>query len=321
VDFAAAKHMPPVDELFERFASTAPAREIRNARNLVKYPTFEGLLVWVEPAKPRDWHAWAEFLAEYEAVCRSVEPLDRTVLCVVSRGEATRHAIEDEVCLASITYQGTIRREDVQLYVSLLLDERRLGGVERDLTCRLISQLAMWDVDAVHHLARADLPRLLEPASILKEIAEERRWTALADADWESLWIVGAADKFDGEWKRHSALYAIGDSERELERRIWSAEVGVLFPWIEGQRRWLLEQFGSRLAMPFTTRDERVIRDVRDLEIGHIQHLLYQLPRTPPREVMDLVRALKKIRNALSHLEPVSTDVLRGWLGRRARAD
>lgn len=310
VDFSPKKHGQPIDELFERFASASPAREIRTPRTLVKYPTFEGLLVWVEPACADDWRAWADFLTEYERVCRSVEPLEQTLFCVACRGDACRYVIEDEVCLMSVSCQGSVRREDVQLYVGLLLDERGLDGIERDLMCRLITHLAMWDVEAVRQLAHADLASLLEPMSMLKEIAEVRRWDGLADADWETLWIAGAAEKFDGEWRKHSACLSMGDAERELARRIWSAQVEVLLPWIEARRRWLLEQFGSRIRLPFTARDGRTIHDVRDLEIGHIQHLLYQLPLRPSAEVMDSVRALKTIRNALSHLEPVGFELL-----------
>jgi len=319
VNYTPPKHRQPIDVLYERFASAAPAREIRNALNLVKYSRFEGLLVWIDEIDPSDWPAWADFLIEYESACRAVDPLDRTLLCVTSRGEVTRYQIDDEVCLANMTCRGTVWREDVQFYVSFLLEDRGLEGIQRDLACRLISQLAMWDVDAARTLARVDLSSLLEPAPILKQIAEERGWMDLHNNDRETLWIVGAAEEFDGEWKRHSALYAIDDSERELERRIWTAEVEVLLPWVEKQRRLLLEKFGSRLPMPFYTLDRKCITEVRDLEIGHIQYLLCQLRRRPNRHVMDLVWSLKKIRNALSHLEPVSADIVAGSLGRQRR--
>lgn len=317
VNYAPPKDHQPIDVLYERFASAAPAREIRNSRNLVKFSSFEGLLVWIDEIDPPAWPAWADFLTEYESACRAVDPLDRTLLCVTSRGEATRHQIEDEVCLANITCRGTVRREDVQLYVRLLLEDRGLTGTERDLACRVISQLAMWDADAARALARVDLSSLLEPAPILKQIAGERGWMDLHDSDIDSLWMIGAADEFDGEWRRHSALYAIADNDRELDRRIWTAEVEVLLPWIESQRRLLLERFGSTFPLPFRARGDRVINDIRDLEIGHIQHLLYQAARRPDRDVMDLVRALKKIRNALSHLEPVGAEIVASSLGRR----
>lgn len=70
-------------------------------------------------------------------------------------------------------------------------------------------------------------------------------------------------------------------------------------------------------TVPFRAQDDRIINDIRDLEIGHIQHLLYQVARRPDRDVMDLVRALKKIRNALSHLEPVGAEIVASALGRR----
>ena len=72
-----------------------------------------------------------------------------------------------------------------------------MQGPERDLACRLISHLAMWDFDAARALACRSLSDLLEPAPILKHMAEERGWIDLHDRDCESLWMVGAAEKFD----------------------------------------------------------------------------------------------------------------------------
>ena len=319
VNYRPPAHRQPIDVLYERFASAAPAREIRNARNLVKFSGFAGLLVWIDEIAPSDWPAWADFLTEYESACRAADQLDRTLLCVTSCGEATRYQIPDEVCLVNMTCRGTVRRDDVQLYVSFLLEDRGLNGTQRDLACHLIAQLAMWDVDAARALARVDLSSLLEPAPMLKQIAGERGWMDLDDKDNEWLWMVGAAEEFDGEWRRHSALYAISDKDRELDRRIWTAQVEVLLPWVENQRRLLLERFGPMFPVPFRTREEHVINDVRDLEIGHIQHLLSNGAWRPDRDVMDRVRALRKIRNALSHLEPVGAEILASSLGRRRR--
>jgi len=198
----------------------------------------------------------------------------------------------------------------MQLYVSLMLEGLGQAGVRRDLVCRLISGLALWDPEAARQLVRADLAMLLEPADLLKELLNGQEWLEVDEGDWEALWRVGAADQVEGRWERHSALYAFRDKDRELERRLWSAEVEVLLPWVETQRRALLERYRSLLHVPFITRDGSTIWDVRDLEIGHIQHLLYKASCLPSGRVMDFVRCLKEIRNALAHLEPLRPDLL-----------
>jgi len=167
-------------------------------------------------------------------------------------------AVKDELCLANVTFRGATRKDDMHIFASLLLENRGLSGVERDLKCRLITHLAMWDDEAARDLAKCDLGRLLEPNLILKELADRRGWSdlSLSDLDEDRLWELGATEHFDGEMRRHSALYAIQAHDRKLERRIWTAEVEVLLPWIEIQRRKLLERFGSLVQRPFF-RDQR----------------------------------------------------------------
>ncbi len=108
----------------------------------------------------------------------------------------------------------------------------------------------------------------------------------------------------------HSASLALKDFKGIIARRIWSAEVGVILPFVEERRQEILTHLAGVLRVPFTTRFGEVISDVRDLEIGHIESQLINNGITVHPNVRRLVRRLREIRNCLSHLEPLSLDLL-----------
>ena len=90
---------------------------------------------------------------------------------------------------------------------------------------------------------------------------------------------------------------------------MWSAEVGVLLPFVEERRQWFLDRYGYHLQIPFES-NFGTITDVRDLEINHIDWQLKALRMYVEPRIRRLVAHLCEIRNALSHLEPVSVALL-----------
>ena len=49
---------------------------------------------------------------------------------------------------------------------------------------------------------------------------------------------------------------------------------GSLMPYIEEQRQDLLNRYRTSLWVPFTTKNNELIEDVFNLEIGHIEYQL-----------------------------------------------
>jgi hypothetical protein len=116
-------------------------------------------------------------------------------------------------------------------------------------------------------------------------------------------------DVIDGVEKEHSALLAIRHDTRALQRRIWSAEVGVMLPFVEERRQDILSRFAGVLRVPFTTPFGAEITNIHDLEISHIENQLSNNPAVSSN-IRQLIRQLRKIRNALSHLEPLDPTLL-----------
>lgn len=104
---------------------------------------------------------------------------------------------------------------------------------------------------------------------------------------------------------------ALAEGSRELQQRVWSAEVGVVLPRIEELRQQLIDRYSSRFRMPYRTRFNQIIDDVRDLEIGHVCDQLQTI--SAPREDRYAAAQLTKMRNRLAHLETLDEPSIRGF--------
>ena len=113
-----------------------------------------------------------------------------------------------------------------------------------------------------------------------------------------------------GQLEFTTAALAASGKFRDVEQRIWSAEVGILFPYVEEKRQELVEELRSVLRVPFVKRTGEVVSDLRDLEIGHIESQLKSMGVIMKPDQMRLIECLRQIRNHLSHFQLVPPDLV-----------
>lgn len=288
----------PEQTLFARFAPNAPADAIRNMHTLTREPGFAGKIVWLEGMPAESWPDWKAFLSTYQHACRSMPTFERTLFCTPLEGPLALDPPNEDVCLAQHHWRGAVDQLDIWLYTAALFAGRDMAPLHRRVAVAVAAHLALWDPAVSEALAAEPIESVLEPETLLRELGRGRGWYAGDAGEWH----VGTADDFEGEPATHSALLALGDAEGEVTRRIWSAQVGVLLPYVEEQRRALISRLRGVLSVPHQTRFNGVIEDIRDLEIGHIEHQANANPAVDP-DTRRLLWRLREIRNCLSHLE------------------
>jgi hypothetical protein len=298
----------PVHQLFNIFVREISPTEIRNARTLAQHQDFGGKIIWIENLTPPLWGPWKKFLTNYEQSCRSVSKWNRTLFCVPLIGDLAIDPPREDVCLSHHYWRGVVDRLDILLFTAHLFSGKQLSDLQKQIAISAIANLALWDPNVSEWLADETLENILNPLPILLEIGQSRCWCDEMISSGSDSWHRGVKDMIEGEEKIHSAALAFNDSTREIDRRIWSAQVGVLLPFVEERRQELLSICKDILTVPFQT-NFGVISDLRDLEIGHIE---YQLSTNPAgnRNIKRLAEQLKDIRNALSHLEPINHQLL-----------
>lgn len=145
------------------------------------------------------------------------------------------------------------------------------------------------------------------PWEILGDIRRQRGWDKSGARDW----LSGALDHRGNA----ALLHAAAAPHEEVNRRIWRAQLEVLFPVLEVLRSDLARRYAARMALPARGGAQA---DFKGMDIGPLVHQLRLLPSASPQD-REVAEAMITARNALAHCEPVTyDDALRPALRREA---
>ncbi len=262
-------------------------------------------IVAIGPPAVEAWSPWRSFLNNYEAAARDVDPCKRPVFFTVLHGSMPLP--RGDAGLRTLRWEGRMSQLDMQLFVALSQPEAGRDIATR-LRSSLIVSLAGSDPRLAAELACCDLAGLLHPEAVLRRHARSRDWQPDGA---EAAWCNGSLDKIDGSSVIHSAWLACMGRELALKRRIWEAQIAILFPWVEEQRLNWIGRLKGRLRLPMKTRFGEVIDDAASLELGEILHLVRTArPPLPYRQLKALERHTG-LRHELAHIRPVGWERLR----------
>jgi hypothetical protein len=296
----------PLEQLCTQFIDDRGIYVEPSLQALLREKHFGNHVIWLDGINATNWPAWREFLLDYAEVFRAQPTDGRTVFCAPLVGEmATVPNVPNDIGITLLQWYGCVDRLDMLLYVSQLLRSRAMPELERQLLTEIITDLALWDPMVAEQLTQLDFAEFIQAPNELVAVAEERGWMSTINGA-KPRWKDGVVDWFSGEERVHSAYLAIRQS-KELEKRIWSAEVRVLFPYVEEIRHRVLEHYCGLLHVPYRT-VFGVIEDPADLEISHIHDQLKRLCYKVGSEVLDYLERLRLLRNDLAHRQVVAPE-------------
>lgn len=309
-DLAQEEIRSPIDLLYSRCVVRPELSLRRNAVSLSREESFAGKLIWVNNVDSESWREWQAFLTDYQHACRSQAMIHRTLFCVELVGEPGNDPPPSDVCLEVIPWHSRVDQFDMLLYAASLFREQRLPYFHKRLAISAVTQLAAFDPALAEHLAQFSLQEILNPFEILRVFAEERGWEGLDTENAALFWWEGIADNLGGDKIIHSAYLALNESRNEIHGRLWTAEVGVLLPFVEERRREIIQKLSKFLHIPYQTHFGEEISTLAELEIGHIEHQIAFYNIKVTQEFRRLVRILRRIRNHLAHFEAIDPRIL-----------
>jgi hypothetical protein len=300
----------PTNYLYTYFCPDIPPVTNKNIRNLIHKDTFSGKIIWINNLVTEDWSKWLEFLTDYEAACRNVSHIERTVLCFIIDNVSDCWLPQNDVCLSIHYWEDCVDSIDMSLYASRLLKEKNLSILEQDLIIHTIQQLALWDFEFATHLANQKPEDIINPLPIIENFAKIRNWNGVDELSHYEQWCCGVKNKFNDNWELHSAALHVLGQHDVLLKRLWRAQVKAIFPLIEDIRQKILESIKPFLKIPFETfygKKKVVIENFHDLEI---RHLFIQIKDSDviPVKYQGLIGLIRDIRNDLAHQKPTSAD-------------
>jgi hypothetical protein len=302
----------PARQVADRFVYPSPNGPV-GPSFLAEDESFSDKVVWLRGLSPNNWQSWADFLAEYAHDVKARPLVGRSVFIAPVQAPPPRLiAPTRDVALAVNRWSGVIDPLDQLMFVSQAVRSSKTPRLQKNVAVAVAAGLALWDPEAGTRLVERGLDVVLKPHDILRTVAQERGWALLPENPLER-WAEGLEDTFGGAPRQHSAALAVlarngrTSALEELERRVWQAQVGVLFPFVEQARRELVEALDGELRGPFRMSNGATVNSIKDLEIGQIHYHLIERGRTIPTGL----ELLKDIRNRLAHLQMVSAETLR----------
>jgi hypothetical protein len=273
---------------------------------------------------------FAEFLRRVEVESHTTGYGQRlSIIALVARGQLPAFAggATSDVALTSIWWWGRVARWDVAAHIASLTGQSQLRGVLEDVRTESIVEVARWDLDLAERLADEwggdpdDLKALLGEPCRLPEVpgssgvrARTRGWSTTSAG-------LRPPDGMVGMWDNHAvegwheqvseSAHTLAATPQRLHRLVWAAQARVLLPWIEERRlalyEFVLEALGGR-------RFAEVLRNAFDppltadasVEIGALARVVQIAIGSSDPELADVSRQLRRARNSLSHLRPLS---------------
>ena len=290
----------PLDDLRQHYADQPT--HIHSATDLCDDAGFRGRLVRPYGLDAHSWPAWRDFLGAYAQASRSRPLLGRSLFLLAGCPPPDEPAAE--VGVVDMTWDGSVDNVDLLLFANEKLRERTPDPLLRSLLANTVARVAAWDYDSAAILVAENDQTIMDPTEVLRAIAKDRGW----DADTPLDWRLGTASRAG---VAHPARAAVEDPPVEIERRLWSAQLAVLLPWIEERRHHVVA--GNLYEVKRQMRaDGDGQGDPYDIEVGELYALFAR--RGGHRRIRKTLQCLRDGRNVLAHRRHLSYDRVLGLI-------
>ncbi len=304
LDLADEDSKPPLEILPGRYVYGITIDDLYDGADLAHCNKFIDTLLWITGVTDGSFPTWKSLIEKYADAVRSYPIDQRGLFCLVAVGVKPSELPREDVALSVKKWQGAVSELDMLAWLHHLMGNKQTRNIiEHRLIMRLALEIAGYDPVLAEDMAKLDLEHLADPIKWLPVVTKNRGWSE----DTEPVWEEGSCDIMEGKEIVHSALLSsVSKGKKEIDRFLWRAQVGVLFPLLEEERRAYLEEYASQLRVPIRT-ERAVIQDREDLELGHIY---YQLRNRIGRSERERLRMLRDVRNALAHYDVLSYEKL-----------
>ena len=284
----------PLEDLSRQYARHPS--HVNSISDLCDDPDFRGLLVRLDNLNEGNWPAWRDFLGRYAQTSRSRHLLGRSLFLVPLARCAAFEPPPTDVALTHRTWDSILDDVDLLLFASERLRQRSGDTLLRSLLANIVARVASWDFDTAAALLAKGDRTILDPTEFLRAIARRKGWTADTPLDWQ----LGTESR---SGVAHAARAALDNPPSEVNRRLWSAQLSVLLPWIEYRRyetvannlkqvRRQMHHAGNGSNDPF----EFEVADLASM-FRQANHSLYKI-----------FEGLRRVRNKLAHQEHLTPD-------------
>lgn len=293
----------PHIQLYDQFVNNDD--ELRNVNTLAINEKFQQQCIWIEGFENNEqWTAWKSFFERYELASRNVDSYERTIFCVLLRGDFCIHAPKEELFLSVHKWEKVLDSSDMLYFATQCFSNSTIDSFYLELAIQITTKIAIWDYDVYIQLAKLNsLEDILALEKNLEILANERQWNQPIPELKVEQWCLGFYDHD----QLSPIIYNVQNNTHYIKRLLWSAELHILFPLIEETRLTIIEKFSVVLEK---FKDKK--SSIYDIEIGFLYKIIKENISlfNNNKSLKSLTYKLKEIRNQLAHLDPVDNEYL-----------
>lgn len=281
--------------ILERFALGDVARQYRkkSGKSITQYIVQKNVLqndvLWVKGLTEKTIKPWMDFLLAFNDCC----PKNGRIVLEI---RDSIHYVKQNT-IEEIDYSSYISDNNLQLFNSILLDRMpTISEVWKRYLSALAACLCETDAEIAEYFLNEYVQQTADPIRVLEAIAQDPDYSRRGAADGSShiLSLV-----------RHKCT-------SQIERRIWKAQLQVLFPVVEAERINLIERIKHDLTAMISVREIRQygesIVNPYDFEWGTLFYAMkltnineeYYLKSLSKAE-REEIRRFRDYRNNLAH--------------------
>lgn len=280
--------------LLDRFAQNKEVRNgyrERSQRSIQEYiienTVLKNRIIWVKGMLNSQVSDWLSFCRDYNS---NNEENGLFVL------EIQGGVHKQDNNMRSIRLLECISNYDVQLFSSFIVEEKSaLSNVWRRYLSTATAIICDIDAEIASHLLEIIDPKKQSPLDIIMEMAS-----------WQEYSVRGADDE-----SNHIFMHCRNNNKKELEQRLWKAQVQVLFPLIEMERIRIIESYYRELQTTIEQKHieqygEKITKPIQ-LELGTLCFLMNRYSCIRDKDARERISFLHKCRNHLAHAHCCST--------------
>ena len=307
--------LEPIDILYTYFNPGGRAvTEDARLRELYRQPEFKCKVLIPKAFPESSIPAWVGFMERFAHFTRNnINQAERTEILLIVVSDRRPLVKQSDPLLANKIVDDIVQKCDMVYFAHQLLAQQQRSPEKIQLHAEIAATLALWDFRLCEKLCRIQLNQLLDFCNaqsyqestvyrMLLNYAQESGWQEITENSNEhDLWRAGIQHGFENQSEEHSAYLAIKGQHKKLCKRVWTAQITVLFPIIEKYRQHYVNQYRNFLIEDRTAYNGQTYDcHIENLEIGQIWYQLYSHKKIPERSRKHLT-VLRNVRNEIAH--------------------
>lgn len=302
----------PIKFLYKHFLGESYIpKDSSDLETLLELQCFKLKICILEISDYASANDWCSFLINYSEHIKDYDRECRTVFLLLFSSDAFVIELSRNINIDIYEYNNIVDDFDMSIYANNLLQNTHYDVQLKEIFISMSASLALWDFDYCDVLLEKPDKNLFQPEVINNSYIIKRKWQSYSNMTISERKSFGCEMVYKDKTEVHSSLLNTNSKLVHLiNNRIWEGQIGVLTKIIEKKRLKILDSYGEQFLIPIKAPYKGWITRSIDLEIGNMGNQVEASKVVLPEKVNELILLLREMRNNLSHLKPVSCEML-----------